>query len=382
MPYFVTKASPRYHQISAEEFMFADEARNHYVALCETETVTRFWKTIPQNIQQQYRIYTATQALEVFNQTYSDLFSVERQTLYHTFFIPKRSGGTRQIDQPLPELMNALYTLRGLLETHFHADMLYHTAAHAYIRRRSCVTLVKKHQQNASKWFAHYDFHNFFGSVTPEFLMKVLSTIYPFSAVCESPRGKAALEQALSLCFLNGGLPQGTPISPMLTNILMIPFDHKFNNHLEAFGDQNYVYTRYADDILISSRKPFDYKKVCAEIAATLAAADSPIKLNEKKTTYGNSAGSNWMFGMMLNANNEITVGWKNVKAFRSTLNTYLYERSQGIFWPLERLQSLGGMISYYNMVNAEWLNKILDVYNKKYRTSVLYCIKQDKKRR
>lgn len=79
---------------------------------------------------------------------------------------------------------------------------------------------------------------------------------------------------------------------------------------------------------------------------------------------------------------NEITVGWKNVKAFRSTLNTYLYERSQGIFWPLERLQSLGGMISYYNMVNAEWLNKILDVYNKKYRTSVLYCIKQDKKRR
>jgi RNA-directed DNA polymerase len=383
MPYIVVKAPPRYHQVSVDEFLFEDEARTSYVALCETETITRFRDYIPGNVLDAYNIPLAIRALQSFNETHSELFEPDRTALYHTFYIPKRSGGgVRRIDQPLPELMNALYELRRIFESMFHADMLYHTTAHAYIHKRSTVTLVRKHQQNASKWFAHYDFHNFFGSVTPEFLSKMFSMIYPFSAVMQSAGGKAVLEKALSLCFLNGGLPQGTPISPMLTNILMIPFDHKFSNHLEAFGEQNYVYTRYADDISISSRSPFDYKKVEAEIAASLKTMEASLELNRKKTSYGNNTGSNWMFGMMLNSKNNITVGWKNVKAFRSTLNTYLYERSQGRFWPLEQVRSLSGTISYYKMIDEQWLNSILDIYNQKYKTSVRYCLKQDQKRK
>lgn len=382
MPYFVTKAPPRFHQLSVDEYLFEDRAVNGFTALCETETVTRYWKSIPETVRASYNIPLAIQALANFNRIHEDLFKAERTTLYHTFYIPKRSGGSRRIDQPLPELMSALYELRHLFETVFHADMLYHTAAFAYVQKRNTVKLVKKHQQNASVWFAHYDFHNFFGSVTLDFLMRMLTMIYPFSEVVATLGGHDQLKQALSLCFLNGGLPQGTPISPMLTNIMMIPLDHKFNNRIQAFGKQNYVYTRYADDISISSRKPFDYKKVEAEIVESLQALQAPLELNAKKTSYGNNKGSNWMFGMMLNAENNITIGWKNIKAFRSTLNTYLYDRSQGAIWPLDRVQSLSGLISYYNMIDERWVESILDVYNKKYHTSVQYCLKQDKKQR
>ena len=109
---------------------------------------------------------------------------------------------------------------------------------------------------------------------------------------------------------------------------------------------------------------------------------EASLELNRKKTSYGNNTGSNWMFGMMLNSKNNITVGWKNVKAFRSTLNTYLYERSQGRFWPLEQVRSLSGTISYYKMIDEQWLNSILDIYNQKYKTSIRYCLKQDQKRK
>ncbi|MCL2052843.1 MAG: hypothetical protein FWG90_00155 [Oscillospiraceae bacterium] len=44
--------------------------------------------------------------------------------------------------------------------------------------------------------------------------------------------GVIELQKALSLCFSNGGLPQGTPISPFITNVMMIPLDHKLSNSL------------------------------------------------------------------------------------------------------------------------------------------------------
>ena len=381
MPYVVTKASPRFRQISWQEFLFEDVKQYGYSAMCQNDTVTRYMEHVPRRIAEQFSLRGAIHDLKLFNDTYRDLFQVtDRHELYHTYYIPKRSGGARRIDEPLPDLMNALRCLKQLFETRFQA--LYHTAAYAYVARRSTVDLVKKHQGNESMWFVHYDFTNFFGSITPEFLSRMLSMLWPFSAVMENPGGKMALEQALSLCFLDGGLPQGTPISPLLTNLVMIPIDHRLNNGLKTFDQQNYVYTRYADDISISSRKPFDYKKLEQEITTVLQDFDAPIKLNDKKTQYGNRNGSNWMFGMMLNKDNHITVGWRNAKEFKSTLNTYLYERSQGIYWPADRLRSLGGTISYYNMIDREWTEAVLEVYNKKFQTSIRSCIKQDLKRR
>ena len=54
------------------------------------------------------------------------------------------------------------------------------------------------------------------------------------------------------LCTYEGGLPQGAPTSPRLSNLLMFGFDHTLTRFvLRRKG----AYTRYADDITISFPK-------------------------------------------------------------------------------------------------------------------------------
>ena len=148
--------------------------------------------------------------------------------------------------------MEALRKLKIIFEEDFHA--LYHTSAFAYIKNRCTVDAVKRHQANESKWFGKFDLSNFFGNTTMDFVLQQFAMIFPFSEVMKTERGKSALRTALELAFLNGGLPQGTPISPTITNIMMIPIDFKLSNGFRNFNDQSFVYTRYADDFIVSSR--------------------------------------------------------------------------------------------------------------------------------
>ena len=108
------------------------------------------------------------ETLTIYNQSKEALFSQDRASLYHTFHIPKSSGGLRRIDAPTPELMNALRELRTLFEMYMFA--LYHTTAFAYVRGRSTIDALKRHQRNESKWFLKLDFSDFFGSTTPAFV--------------------------------------------------------------------------------------------------------------------------------------------------------------------------------------------------------------------
>lgn len=278
--------------------------------------------------------------------------------------------------------MDALRTLKTIFESDFGA--LYHTSAFAYIKKRSTIDAVKRHQQNESKWFGKYDLSNFFGSTTMEFVMKQLALIYPFSEVVKIPQGREELETALDLAFLNGGLPQGTPISPLITNIIMIPIDHRLYNALRKFetegGSQKFIYTRYADDFIISSRYDFSFRQIEQFLVDTLAEFGAPFSLNQKKTRYGSSAGSNWNLGVMLNGSNEITIGHARKRRFECALDSYSKCRNSGLPWEKEDVQVLAGQLSYYRMVEQEPIDKIVAHIGNKNGLDILAAIKEDLK--
>lgn len=376
MVYITVMQSPIYHQMTLEELLFQNFQAPTILNTNVSNTRTYAYETVSEYFTSRIDTDALIRKLVRFNEQTEALRAQERSTLYETFHIPKRSGGLRRIDAPKPELMNALRNLKTIFEEDFHA--LYHTSAFAYVKNRCTVDAVKRHQKNNSKWFGKLDLHDFFGSTTLDYVIKMFSMVFPFSEIVKFPNGEAELRKALDLAFLNGGLPQGTPLSPLITNVMMIPVDYKLANAFRDFDKQRFIYTRYADDFIISSKVDFDVHRVEKLVVDTLHEFGAPFTINESKTRYGSSAGRNWNLGVMLNKDNEITVGHKKKRQFQSMLYNYITDKRKGISWPREDVQTMQGLHSYYRMVEPETIDAIVKHTNEKMETDVLRLIKDD----
>lgn len=377
MPYITVRQTPRCHQVTLDEILSGEVDLLRFAlpsAASISATRTVFAPHISLTLRQ--RAYPARMAawLTNFAARHAQLYTQPRQSLYHRFYIPKRSGGLREINAPLPPLMGALRELKEFIETELPTP--YHTAAFAYVRGRNTVEAVRRHQQNKSRWFLKLDFSDFFGSTTKTFVMEMMSKIYPFCCLFDREEWKCALDKALDLCFLRGGLPQGTPISPTLTNLMMIPIDQKLNSILR---DGHFIYTRYADDLLVSHRYKFDPERVQRDISAVLTSFNAPFRIKPEKTRYGSSSGSNWNLGVMLNKDNEITIGHKKKRNFKAMLDSYIRSK-KGLSdaWELGDVQVLGGLISYYCMVEKGSIEAIIKHYNERFDVDIRAMIKRD----
>ena len=387
MVYITVKQSPQYHQMSLEELLFGtcEDVKSQMINPNTSNTRTYEVERVSKHFKKNLDVDSLVAKLQRFNADTKELRDKPKHDLYYTFHIPKKSGGLRKIDAPNTELKEALYRLKAIFEEDFYA--LYHTSAFAYIKHRSIIDCIKRHQQNESKWFCKLDLSNFFGSTTPEFVMSMFSQIFPFSEVAERDDGREALETALSLAFLDGGLPQGTPISPLITNIMMIPVDFKIANALRDFEytnkdnekvSQRFVYTRYADDFQVSSKYDFNFRTVEKFIIDTLASFAAPFRINETKTRYGSSAGRNWNLGIMLNKDNEITVGHQKKRQFQAMLSSYVMDKKNGKEWDRSDIQTMEGYRNYYRMVEGDTIDRMIAHLDNKFGVNIVSLIKAD----
>jgi hypothetical protein len=377
MKYITGRVSPGMPQITFEELLFGDDNDPRFQPRFRRTDLTRTYEveSISKKLAERVRPDQLLYYLKKFNEQTEFLRSVPRSEHYDSFKIPKRSGGFRPIDAPDEALSAALRQLKALFEDEFGA--LYHASAHAYIKERSTVSALKVHQRNESRWFAKLDLHNFFGSHTLPYVMDQLSMIFPFCEVVSLDGGRAELEKALELAFYKGGLPQGTPISPMLTNLCMIPLDYKLSQACRELDGQKLVVTRYADDFLISSKYQFELKQAERLVQDVLNEFHAPFQLNKKKSRLGTSSGRNWNLGLMLNQNNEITVGHKNKRNFEHALFNFVQDQRHGVYWSKEDAQHLMGLYSYYRMVEREAIDRIVAHLDQKQGVDSIVMLKR-----
>lgn len=376
MFYITVKQSPIYHQMTLEEYLFPQNRKSPVVNANTTNTKTYAVEEIGEKYLQFNDFDAMLSKLTDFNKSVESLRRKNRQDLYETFYIPKKSGGLRRIDAPTQPLMDALRRLKTIFEVDFGA--LYHTAAFAYVKGRCAVDAVKRHQANESKWFAKLDLHNFFGSTTLDFVMRQFSMVFPFCVIAKYEKGRQELEKALELAFLDGVLPQGTPISPLITNIMMIPVDYTLSKQLRDHQKQSFVYTRYADDFTISSCYQFSVPELEQLVLQTLKEFHAPFSLNRNKTRYGSSSGQNWNLGVMLNKDNQITVGYKKKRQFQAMLSSYVMDRKNGVRWELSDIQAMDGLRNYYRMVEGETIDRIVSHVGEKYQVNIVSMIRED----
>lgn len=308
-----------------------------------------------------------------FKRTINYLWNKHKNTIedeYVTFQIPKRTHGFRTINAPKDELKEDQRKAADLITDYL--SVLPHDSAWAYIKNRDVVGAMKEHVSNKSRWYLKIDLHDFFGSCNTEFVTKQLLKIYPF-CYYEEPDIQEAVNNLVKLGILNGSLPQGTPLSPILTNLVMVEYDYKINKMLYTLTKntplmkQKYVYTRYADDIIISARNKFDYRIILKALNKLFK--DTPLNINKEKTRFGSNAGRNWNLGVMCNKENNITVGYRRKQEIKAATHNYMIAPD---VWERKDLQWLLGQYSWIHNVEPEYYSHLIEYFNKKYNCDIV----------
>lgn len=297
----------------------------------------------------------------------------EIPNMYTHFQIPKRTNPRKKRDIYTPkgtplEMFQRHHKL--FIDNYLH--VLAHNAAHGYVEGRSTITERTIHQKKGNKWFLYLDLKDFFPSHNKDYCMKMLSNVYPFGCIMSTIEGYKKIEEMMDYALLNDTLPQGTPLSPTLTNMLMMPIDTDITNALQTFDNKNFTYTRYADDLTISCKQKFSPRKVIEVIEEILNKWNTPFKLNKEKIKFGSIAGRNYHLGIIINKDNQLKLGHKKNQKLRAAIFQYGMKHIANTNNPdIHQIQKLLGDISYAKMIDKDYINHVLQKYSEKFGTDV-----------
>lgn len=183
------------------------------------------------------------------------LYKIPDHQKYTTFQIPKKSGGTRQIDAPVGRLKFLQRRLSDLLyecakeidAKNSTADKKRKSLSHGFKREHSIITNAYPHRNQ--RYVLNFDLENFFpsinfGRVRGFFLKNKSFALH-----------KAVATLIAQIACKGDSLPQGSPCSPIISELVA----HVLDVRLVQLARANKCrYTRYADDITFStSQKQF-----------------------------------------------------------------------------------------------------------------------------
>jgi len=258
---------------------------------------------------------------------------------YRSFKIKKKLGGERIIHAPVAGLKSILRSLNFVLQC-IHQP---HEAATGFVNEKSIVDNARMHADQ--RYVFNIDLSDFFHSFERR-KVKYGFMIEPFDLGDE--REPVAFLLA-SLCThpfeINGEvknvLPQGSPTSPTLTNILCEKLDRRLTGLANRFGAK---YSRYADDITFSSPHNIyqfeenpelndrgSYNDFRSELERIIK--EDGLSINKSKTRLQKSGYRQEATGLIVNE--KVNVRRRYVKQIRMWLyywEKYGYEKAEQIF--------------------------------------------------
>jgi RNA-directed DNA polymerase len=196
------------------------------------------------------------------------LFKQPEATKYKIFQIPKRNGGQRTIKAPVDALKLLQSKLSDLLQDCIDeiniANQRKDRTAHGFKRRRSIITNARQHRHR--RWVFNLDLEDFFPSINFGRVRGFFLKNHDFEL-----HRDAATVIAQIACHENA-LPQGSPCSPVISNLVAHPLDMHLVKLASAAGC---TYSRYADDLTFSTNK----KEFPPDIAVPLGTEGSTSHL-------------------------------------------------------------------------------------------------------
>ena len=165
---------------------------------------------------------------------------------YNKFVIKKRNGKARNIFAPCQALKNIQNKIKKGIEKNYHIN----SVVHGFVKDKSIITNAKTHIKK--KYIVNIDLQNFFPTINFGRVRGIFIEYFKFS-------NEVSTLIAQLLCF-NNELPQGSPCSPLISNIICAPLDKKLYKYAKF---NKLDYTRYVDDITFSTNLKNCTNKIC-----------------------------------------------------------------------------------------------------------------------
>ena len=134
------------------------------------------------------------------------------------------------------------------------------------------------------------------------------------------------------------------------------------------------IYTRYADDVILSSKYSFEFAPVLKRIDEIIEEKGYSFKVNRRKTRYGSTAGSNWNLGLMLNKDNDITVGHEYKRHIKNQLFSFYKAPSE---YDVHERAKINGKLEWLRSNEPEYFDGMIAWFNKKHSTDILGMLRK-----
>jgi RNA-directed DNA polymerase len=287
---------------------------------------------------------------------------VDTGTHYHRWSVPKRSGGTRLISAPKPDLKRIQTWIARNITEHLPV----HGAAHGFLAGRSTLTNAAAHA--GARVVVKFDLHDFYPTVEIRRVKGLLrkagygeQVATVLALLCtESPRETLEIGGRIHHVAIGPrSLPQGAPTSPSITNALVLHLDARLTGLAQKLG---FRYTRYADDLTFSYHGPGKIPVGRLRKAVETIVSAEGFAVHDKKTRVMRSGGRQKVTGLVVNTAPEGTPIARVPRKMIRELRAAIHNREQGKPGKDgESLDQLKGWAAYVYMCDAGKGRALLD---------------------
>ena len=290
--------------------------------------------------------------------------------------IPKSNGKTRMLGIPTLTDRVIQQALHQVLEPVFEPTFQQHS--YGFRPNRNAHQAVQQAQRNINEGYQHVidiDLKSFFDQVDHAILLELIHRKVHCRLTIKLLRTflRAPMHTGGTLHKRRKGVPQGSPLSPLLSNILLNELDRE----LEKRGHR---YVRYADDFSIYVRSKQAARRVGNSIYLFLRdVLHLPInreKSGIRRPSTFDLLGYHFVpvFKKGVKGQYQLVVSAKSRKAFKRKLKELTRKTTPISF--AERIQRLNrlvrGWLNYFKLANIHGKLKALDSWLRK---RLRYCI-------
>ena len=284
---------------------------------------------------------------------------------YKVYEIEKRNGGKRTIAQP--EKYSKL--LQQSVIKNQLSGLPIHDCAKAYKKDIGIKDNAEMHKEN--QYLLKMDFKNFFHSIVPDDLIKHVEKYKKKINIRKiSEEDTFVLKYLFFWCAEDRQFKMsiGAPSSPFLSNTILYDFDIKLSKLAEK---ENVTYTRYADDLTLTTNKKDTLYLFPAKIENILKEIEYPkLIINNKKTLNFSKKYTRRITGLVITNDKKVSLGRDKKRKIKSLVYKFKERRLEK-----KKILQLKGWLAFAQDVEPSFYETL----QKKYGKEVILAIRKYK---